>query len=85
MTRVLIAGKIGVMKVTSLIKGLVLAVTLACVAQAQQMVIWVTDDSRQLDNLLKHGWTVVHVAMSGGDYRHVTVFVLESPAKETTK
>lgn len=68
------------------LKGLVLAVTLACVAQAQQMVIWVTDDhTHELESLLKRGWHITNVAITRNSGYITTVFVLESPTKETTK
>jgi hypothetical protein len=81
------------MKLMSLVKGLVLAAMLACVAQAEQRVIWVessyqwgtlTHGMAQLDTLLKAGWhiTQTSVAYRQGYSQYLTVFVLESPTKE---
>lgn len=79
------------MKLMSLVKGLVLAAMLACIAHAHQMVIWVDgtsrDDIRALDRLLKQGWHITHVSIAVGSNGRLptTVFVLESPTKETVK
>ncbi len=85
------------MKLMSLIKGLVLAAMLACVAQAEQIVVIVSSggsepDISQVEQLLKRGWRVVHLTSAGAGSDSIMgrviriVFVLESPApKETTK